>query len=292
MTGTIELNGEIGRFARGWHEVTPVQAKNLALVLLGSDAITMRELNELSRKGKGKDPERIEAANTAYMAVAMQLLPIVLDRNNGAKFLREYVQLQPQHYAAIIGVEDEKQNPVKWCFKGGLLKQLQPMVHLGGVAYYGPSDYLGGVTFFEYLAVQNRYKQWLDDRTKVRLARLFSALFRPERTDVPKGSADYLEDKREPFNGKLCELRTEKFMALPEAEMLVAVLWWQGCNAQLMRDFPLVFQGTSGNSVKPGETVLRLAGGSGKKAVEDQGNAPIKNVMMYLNDQAKAPKKR
>lgn len=287
MTGSITINNRSAAQANCWHEATPQMAKSLAPFLLGTKAEELHAAVELSKKGKGENPERIEAANFAYMQIAAPMLWCIT-QSSDPRFWNEVAKLEPEHYAMIIASEE---NPTAWCMDIQLVKQLIPSITYNGRKYIGPRDYFKGVTFGEYLTAQARYTDWLKEPTAANLAQFFGILYRPERTDVSKESEAYADDARTPFISANIQEKAKVFEKYNEQTMLVAVLYWRGCHAQMRTKYSYIFNGTSSKSSNPGEIVISLAKSPGKEDVEQIWRAPLHNIMTKLNTDSKPPKK-
>jgi hypothetical protein len=63
LSGTVTLNKSTAKHAKGWFEVTPSIAQGIAPFVLGKGAQELTAAVELSKKGKGENPDRIDAAN-------------------------------------------------------------------------------------------------------------------------------------------------------------------------------------------------------------------------------------
>lgn len=283
-TGKITINNRAAKYANSWNEVTPSIAKGIAPFLLGQKSVELQQANELATKGKGNNQERIDAANELYAQVAVPTLLKIIESNNPL-FWKEVAKLQPEHYAMILADEE---NPVKWCFKVELVKQLFPKITHQTKTYYGPRDYLRGVTFGEYIAAQQVYSAWLKNRTKGNLARFFAILYRPERTDVKPNHTEYHNDIREPFSPVLSGKYAKSLITFNTETMLASILYWQGCHARMRVDYVHVFSGTSSKNPDPGAVVIQLAKSPGKDDVDQILNAPIHNIMRKINADAKA----
>ena len=285
-TGTITINGRQAHHAKGWKEVDAKMARGIAPLILGKQAQEFNAALELSKKGKGKNAERIDAANEAYMQLVSPILWQII-KSPDPRFWSEMAKLQPEHYAMIIGAAE---NPTKWCLQVELIKQLFPRITYKMKTYIGPRDYFRGMAFGEYISAQQRYSEWLSDRSKANLARFFGILYRPERTDVDNDSEDYYDDPREPFIPFKAAQYAKIFESYVESVMLVAVLYWQGCHAQLRKDYVHVFKGTSSKNSDPGELVVSLAKSPSKEDVNGILHAPVHNIMRKLNKDAKPRK--
>lgn len=287
MTGTITINNLKASHALNWSEVTPSMARNMAPFIVGQPAHKMREAITLSQKGKAKNQERIDAANQAYMDCAMPLLWHIIDNHN-LKFIKQLSQLQPEHYAMIIGSDE---NPVKWCMEVKLTKQLFPTIKPAiTTTWHGPRDYLKSMKFGEYLYAQQQYSAWVSSQNIQDLKHFFATLYRPERTDVAKNTEAYHDDKREPFLPALVKQRAEKLHGYSQSIMLVAALYWMGCHAQMRNRYTYIFQGTSSKNTDPGDIVVGLAPAPGDEP--KVLNTTVHAIMRRLNQEAERAIKR
>jgi hypothetical protein len=282
MTGTIEINGRTAKYAQSWNELPAVQLMRLAPIVLGEEMKAWRGAVELAEKGKGKNPQRRAAAMQAYMQVACQVLPLVLDGDAGFRFKRELVKLGPEHYAMIIGTPKEEGNPVQWTFTGGPVVQHIPIIKVRGEAWHGPKDFLGAVTFIEYLTAEERYKQWQDGGGREALQKFVAQLFRPVRKDVKRDSKEWKGDVREPHVASVCDGRAALLADADEGQLLAVALYWRGCNERLRVRFPHVFNRQGKGKSNPQRVILRLAGSVKNEDVEGVSYAPVRNVMEQL----------
>ncbi len=286
LSGSITLNGIKAQHANGWLEAQPDMAQKMAPLLLGQQADDLQEKIRISKLSKGKDPERIDEANAAYMNIMSPLLWIIT--RGELKFWKQVAKLQPKHYAMIIGSDD---NPAKWCMQVELIRQLFPKIRHKGKTYLGPREYMRGMSFGEYLTAQARYSEYIKSKKKEDLAQFFGILYRPERTDVSKESEEYANDARAIFIASRIQKEAKIFETFETDIMLVAVLYWQGCHAKMRKQYYHIFKGTSSKKTDPGEVVVNLAKSPGKQDVKDITDAPVHNILRKLNSMAKPNKK-
>jgi hypothetical protein len=98
-----------------------------------------------------------------------------ITQSNDPRFWKQVAKLEPEHYAMIIGSDE---NPVEWCFNIKLTRQLFPTIQHKGKKFVGPRDYFKGMRFGEYLAAQARYSEWVENKTVQNLAQFFGVLYR------------------------------------------------------------------------------------------------------------------
>jgi hypothetical protein len=285
LSGSITLNGIKANHAKSYLETDATMAKKMAPLILGPQADDLQEKLRQSKLGKGKDPERIDAANEAYMNIMSPLLWIIT--RGPLKFWKQVAKLEPEHYAMIIGSDD---NPAQWCMQVELIRQLFPKVKHKGTTYLGPREYMRGMSFGEYLTAQARYSEYMQSKKLEDLAQFFGILYRPERTDVSKDSEAYADDARTPFIASRIQKEAKVFETFDKDTMLVSVLYWQGCHARMRKQYYHIFKGTSSKKSDPGEVVVNLAKSPGKQDVKDITDAPVHNILRKLNSMAKPNK--
>jgi hypothetical protein len=186
MTGSIEINGAVCSIPRNWEECSPVLVKQLAAILHGPDMAIIR---------KKEEQEGIAAKDEAYVTVCRLLLHRMV-AHASLPFVREYMQLRPEHVAMVLQGDD---NPVKFCFTGGPVTNPTPWMRVWFRKWIGPRELLKGVTYGEYLYAHELYKAWTQTGKKELLLRMWATLYRVERTDVERGSAKWHTDQRKEF---------------------------------------------------------------------------------------------
>lgn len=273
---TLELNGHQWQMPSDWSELSAAQIRKLATVLLSEE---MRALGNTPKNQPLED--LLRAAD--YYALRIKVLMVLLNPRwkwRLAWYIR--YRLRPEHYAQIL---DSTDTPVDWAFKVKLVENRFPVVRVGLKKYHGPGRYLQGIEFWEYQFAMQRYSTYMKKRDRKSLQKFFCILYRAERKDVPRNSAEYAADSREEFIDTRSDALAARFDRAPETVMLAAVLLWQGCLRQLEADYPFVFnrKKKKGGGGNPAELIMSLAGSSKKSDVAEQAKAPVHNVLTDLN---------
>ena len=159
----------------------------------------------------------------------------------------------------------------------------------------GPGDALGGVKFGEFMFADTYFCQYALRQSPEALSHFIAALYRPMRPGVGPGQPDWNGDYRQPFNEHNLAHDAAMLRHLPEADQLSILLWYRGCRAQLVADFPDVFDVSdspaTGQPKGDWGRVLRQLSGGAFGPLEQTAGQHLRTILAEMNDRAREARK-
>lgn len=119
--------------------------------------------------------------------------------------------------------------------------------------YYLPTEHLGNITAAEFHFAEIAFAKAIDGDQKA-LAELCAIVCRPklhENTHNPNHPL-YNGDVRTPFNRHAVPKRAKHFLALSNKVKYPILLWFAGCRAAIIENYPEVFSGTGSDAQSDG----------------------------------------
>ena len=154
--------------------------------------------------------------------------------------------------------------------------------------YFAPADELANLSFREFAFAdayfmaycQGQQAQWLDS--------LLATLYRPQRAGYAPHAADYVGDRRAPFNENLIEHHAGRLARLPLATKLLVLAWYCGCRRALELRYPAVFTRAGDEQARSHPDgwsfVLREMSGQAFGSFAETGLQEAGQVLAKMND--------
>ncbi len=176
----------------------------------------------------------------------------------------------------------------------GPAKQLLPILRLPFwrspllSRWLGPASHLRNCTFGEFIFADTYALRFGRTRDLTALDKLVATLYRPRRRD---GQSAELGDPRRPFSEHRVDEYASQLRHLPLREKLAVHRWYSACRAQLVDEFPSVFdqaQTEAANGPNEWGRVLRKLSGGAFGPVAQTAGQPIRLILAELEDLIKA----
>lgn len=232
---TIPYRGKFVRFdfAERWDEVPPS-----ALPWLGKNlwpmAAAYRQLIACIQENKYLE--------TIKQDVALQSMRIaVLKRLCGIGWWPFSRRNQAFYSMEVDEVADVLQT-INFIFKRIELKQPFGSFRFWGYSYYGPQEKLANLTGAEFHFAEMAFTKAIQG-DKHAVAELCAILYRPKGKGNKHNPNHFLYtgDVREPFNRFSLDKRAKHFLGLGDKVLYPALLWFAGCRAAIIENYPEIF---------------------------------------------------
>lgn len=187
-----------------WNELSPDQYRHF-LKLQGENLTTGEMLDKMAIRSLGKLPASMPSLNRAQMDDLAKTLFFLVEKSD-------------------------------------LIKQLIPEFKLSGITYYGPTDALSNLKWWEFLKASDAFTKAsktkaLEDRNK-----FIAILYRPAKANLDKQDPKFDGDPRELFNENHIQSRAEAFAKLPEHIRIGIEIYFKGSFEVLKKRFPDAFE--------------------------------------------------
>lgn len=150
-----------------------------------------------------------------------------------------------------------------------LTKNLLPTIRKGFKTYYGPSDRLSNIGFYEFVFADSFYLKYRETKNKKWLNLLVASLYRP---------------KLERFDNALLEKRAELFSRISLAEKQAIYIFYIGCRISLVKKYPDAFSSNKANKGKNygWEGIILGLAGNRFGTIEETRQTNLHTVLTYI----------
>lgn len=149
--------------------------------------------------------------------------------------------------------------------------------------YYLPAENLGNLTAGEFHFAEIAFTKAIDG-DNLALARLCAILCRPKGRDNRHNpnSAVYCGDVREPFNRHIIEHRAKHFLSMPGKYKYPVLLWFAGCRAAIIENYPEIFSGSGDGGSSDGWLDIFRALSKNPLSFDEVANKPLSYLLWEL----------
>jgi hypothetical protein len=232
---TVPYKGKFVRFdfASDWSEV-PARALPWLGKNLWPMAVTYRHLLQCIAENKYLETIKVDTdLQTGRIAVLKQLCGIgwwPFSRRN-----RAFYSLEADEVADVL-------QHINFVFKRIDVKQPFDEFDFLGYTYYGPKEKLANLSGAEFHFAEIAFTKALQGDEHA-VAELAAILYRPRgkgQKHDPNNFA-FTGDVREPFNRFSLDKRAKHFLALSDKKKYPILLWFAGCRAAIIENYPEIF---------------------------------------------------